>query len=141
MIIKITFKKLDYDDSQDYIDSEKLNNKINSTWTERNFKVDADIDDVVIEKNQIIKVYDYKEEDKTYDLIIENMTLIKCFVGEKLYTQYAVSDDLLVKKHKIPKIKENTTYHYFYIKNNLIFNEIDDFFFVLEKDIKSIIKK
>tara|TARA_R110002051_G_C8455165_1_gene457459 strand:+ start:102 stop:527 length:426 start_codon:yes stop_codon:yes gene_type:complete len=141
MIIKIAFKLIDSDSSQKLMKFDELNEKIKNIWTNKQFTVNTNIDEVVIEKNQVVNIYDYIENNEKYNLILKSITLIKCFKDNKIYSQYAVSDDLLGKTDYIYKKNKNIKYYYFYLKNNLKFNEIDDFFYILEKDIKSIIKK
>lgn len=144
MTVKIAFKQIDLNYSQEYANQYNLGkesvNNMKYHW-ERSFKVNADIDEVSISKNQLVRVHDFIEDNQKFNLILDGITLIKCFIDKKLFVQYAVSDDLLEKSHHIYKEKENTKYYYFYLKDNLMIREIDDHFYILDKDIKSMVKK
>jgi len=144
MKLKIAFKQINSEYSQDYADEyqfgQESENNQKYHWS-KSFLVNSDIDRVTIEQNRNLHYSNKSSDDEHYDLLIKNVTILKCYKNESVFSQYAVSSEFIEKSYDVFKENEDTRYCYFYLKDNKEFVELRNNNYVLEKDIQIINKK
>ena len=140
MKVKITFQEANSEYSQEYADQydfgkESVDNMKNN-WS-KSFEITG-INEVEILKNKNVLYTDKSNKLEDLDLAFEKITVINCIKGNQVLVQYAVSDELLKKAHKIFKKESDTLYYYFTLKDKMFFQYYDSHIYVLIKDIKRV---
>lgn len=141
MKVKITFQEVNSNYSQEYAnqyqDGKESENNMKNNWSEL-FEITG-IDEVEILKNKNVLYTDKSNKLEDLDLAFEKLTVINCIKDNQVLVQYAVSDELLKKAHKIYKGKSDTLYYYFTLKDEMHFQYYDTHIYVLIKDIKRVL--
>ena len=143
MKLIITFKQINDSFNQEYADQydfgkESIDNQ-KYHW-EHSFELVEEIDKISITKNQNIH-YTGLDNGEKYNVILEKVTLFTCFKGDEIYSQYAVSDELLERIHEVYKEKSNTKYCYFYLKDREDYYNFEEHIYVLEVSVKQLRKQ
>ena len=142
MKVKFTFQEANSNYSQDYAnqyqDGKESENNMKNNWSE-SFELVEEIDEVEILKNKNVLYTDKSNKLEDLDLAFEKLTVINCIKNNQVLVQYAVSDNLLKKAHKIFKEESDTLYYYFTLKDEMLFQYYDTHIYVLIKDIKRVV--
>lgn len=138
MKLRIEFKQSNSEYNQEYANQynfgKESENNQKYHWAHA-FELVDEIDKISITKNQSIQVTDSKDKLDILKIHLEKITIFKCFNGDNLYVQYAVSDKLLERIHEVYKEKTDTKYCYFYLKDIDDYVELKEHHYILKKDI------
>lgn len=141
--LKIAFKQINSEYSQDYADEyqfgeESVDNQ-KYHWSV-SFEVKSRIDKISILKSQNLHLVDQTNRENPQEYLIDEVTVFECYKKDELYAEYAVSDKLIEKIFNVYKESEDTRYCYFYLKDKTEYVELRNHIYVLQKDIRKLIK-
>lgn len=144
MRLQITIKQQNPDFSKEYANEYNYGKEGDGNWKDnwsRGYELKGEIDKLHIEKNVEYNLVGKLKKGKEIDVQIPNMTVLKTTRGNKTISQVAISTELVKRTLKTPyNEKYNITRFYFYLKPKNDYYTIDDFTYILKKDIPKELK-
>ncbi|SDY10216.1 hypothetical protein SAMN05444411_1256 [Lutibacter oricola] len=144
MRLQITIKQQNPNFNKDYADEYNFGKEGDGNWKDnwsRGYELQDEIEKLHIEKNVEYNLVGKLENGKEINVLIPNMTILKTVRNDKTISQVAISTDLVKRTLKTPyNEKYNITRFYFYLKPRQDFFTIDNFTYILEKDIPKELK-
>ena len=141
----ITIKQSNPDFDKKYADQYHAGKESDGNWKDnwsRGYEIKSEIDKIVLSKNDNYNLIGELENGEKIDVILPNMTILKCLLNDKTISEVAISTELIKKTLRPPfDEKYNLARFYFYLKPRDDYYKFGELIFVLEKDIpKKLIK-
>ena len=137
MEVKIIFKELNPDYSQEYADD--CNDGKESENNKKSIELESFDIEGLLKKHNVVKsgTYQLKGEfvgKRNFCFDIPEMCILECITEDDMVTQFAVSNSILVKTYHSEPKGRNKFYFYFYLKNSKEAISPKDGIFIDRKD-------
>ncbi len=126
--------------ANDLYNGEESEDNIKHLW-EDEFKVSGDVKEFKIRNNAIYNLAGFFADNKPFNFEIWDMTIVDCTTTDDKQMQFAVSKKLLKKTEKILNEKTNETHLYFYLRDNIPFENPMNGVYIDKKDFPKELKK